>query len=160
MATMRSAIPASHILSARTCFAGIFASPRGVVTLSAMVDDIAAVITGVVGELNPYPPAPLPHEPATSQIMPTRTRKLIGTIALLILLAIYVPAAVSIGARHFVDASGWVQLAYFLAAGLLWVLPAALLVRWMQRPSRQEALTAGRGSTTRTTRRRDRARFG
>jgi len=66
--------------------------------------------------------------------MPTRTRKLIGTIALLILLAIYVPAAVSIGARHFVDASGWVQLAYFLAAGLLWVLPAALLVRWMQRP--------------------------
>jgi hypothetical protein len=125
-----------------------------------MVDDIAAVITGVVGELNPYPPAPLPHEPATSQIMPTRTRKLIGTIALLILLAIYVPAAVSIGARHFVDASGWVQLAYFLAAGLLWVLPAALLVRWMQRPSRQEALTAGRGSTTRTTRRRDRARFG
>ena len=66
--------------------------------------------------------------------MPARTRKLIGTIALLILLAIYVPAAVSIGASHFVAASSLAQLAYFLAAGLLWVIPAALLIRWMQRP--------------------------
>jgi hypothetical protein len=49
--------------------------------------------------------------------MPARTRKLIGTIALLILLAIYVPAAVSIGASHFVAASSLAQLAYFLAPG-------------------------------------------
>jgi uncharacterized membrane protein len=28
----------------------------------------------------------------------------------------------------------WAQLAYFLIAGLLWVLPAGLLIRWMQRP--------------------------
>jgi hypothetical protein len=28
----------------------------------------------------------------------------------------------------------WAQLAYFIAAGLAWVVPAALLIRWMQRP--------------------------
>jgi hypothetical protein len=76
----------------------------------------------------------LPQQAVKGQIMPARTRKLIGTIALLILLAIYVPAAVSIGASHFVAASSLAQLAYFLAAGLLWVIPAALLIRWMQRP--------------------------
>ncbi len=133
---MSSASPASQILSARTCFAGILVSPRGAATLCAMVDDMAAVINGVGRKLNPEPPAPLPHSPAKGQIMPARTRKLIGTIALLILLAIYVPAAVSIGASHFVAASSLAQLAYFLAAGLLWVIPAALLIRWMQRPDR------------------------
>ena len=58
MATMSSASPASQILSARTCFAGILASPRGTATLCAMVDDMTAVITGVGRELNPEPPCP------------------------------------------------------------------------------------------------------
>ena len=31
-------------------------------------------------------------------------------------------------------APAWAQFAYFLVAGLLWVLPAGLLIRWMQRP--------------------------
>ncbi len=66
--------------------------------------------------------------------MQLRTRKLIGTIVLLIFLSIYVMAAVSIGARQFVVAQAWVQLAYFLAAGIAWVVPAGLLIRWMQRP--------------------------
>jgi hypothetical protein len=66
--------------------------------------------------------------------MQVRTRKLIGTIVLLIFLSIYVMAAVSIGARHVVAARAWVQLAYFLAAGIAWVVPAGLLIRWMQRP--------------------------
>ncbi len=66
--------------------------------------------------------------------MPARTRKLIGTVVLLIFLAIYVAAAVSIGEGHVVSAPAWVQLAYFLAAGLAWVVPAGLLIKWMQKP--------------------------
>jgi Protein of unknown function (DUF2842) len=27
-----------------------------------------------------------------------------------------------------------VQLAYFVTAGLAWIIPAGLLIRWMQRP--------------------------
>ena len=66
--------------------------------------------------------------------MQVRTRKLIGTVLLLIFLAVYVTAAVMIGANHVVAAPAWVEFAYFLAAGLLWVFPAALLIKWMQRP--------------------------
>ena len=66
--------------------------------------------------------------------MRLRTRKLTGTVLLLIFLAVYVTAAVMIGANHVVAAPAWVEFAYFLAAGLLWVIPAALLIKWMQRP--------------------------
>ena len=66
--------------------------------------------------------------------MAMRTRKLIGTVALLIFLGAYAWAAVIIGAGRITLAPHWAQLAYFLIAGLLWVIPAGLLIRWMQRP--------------------------
>ncbi len=66
--------------------------------------------------------------------MRVSTRKLIGTIALLLFLAVYLLVAVGIGERHVVAAPGWVQFIYFIAAGLIWVIPAGLLVKWMQRP--------------------------
>ena len=66
--------------------------------------------------------------------MQARNRKLIGTVLLLIFLAVYVTAAVMIGANHVVAAPAWAEFAYFLAAGLLWVIPGALLIKWMQRP--------------------------
>lgn len=76
--------------------------------------------------------------------MTARTRKLIGAIPLLIFLGAYVWAAVIIGAGRITLAPHWAQLAYFLIAGLLWVIPAGLLVRWMQRPN-----TAPRAQTRR-----------
>ena len=66
--------------------------------------------------------------------MTTRTRKLIGTILLLIFLALYAWAAAVIGAGRITLAPHWVQFAYFVSAGLAWVIPAGLLIRWMQRP--------------------------
>ncbi len=66
--------------------------------------------------------------------MHVRTRKLIGTIVLLLFLAAYATAAAVIGSGRIALAPQWVQFAFFLAAGLLWVIPAGLLVRWMQRP--------------------------
>lgn len=68
--------------------------------------------------------------------MTARTRKLIGTVGLLVFLGVYAWAAAAIGAGRITLASHWLQLAYFLAAGLLWVFPAGLLIRWMQRPDR------------------------
>ncbi len=66
--------------------------------------------------------------------MSSRVRKLIGTVALLVFLVLYVWAAGAIGSGRMVEAQGLAQLAYFLVAGLLWVIPAGLLIRWMQRP--------------------------
>ncbi len=66
--------------------------------------------------------------------MSARARKLIGTIVLLVFLALYAWAAAAIGSGRITLAPPWAQLAYFVAAGLAWVVPAALLIRWMQRP--------------------------
>ena len=66
--------------------------------------------------------------------MTARTRKLIGTVALLLFLAAYATFAAVIGSGRIALAPQWVQFAFFLTTGLLWVIPAGLLIRWMQRP--------------------------
>jgi hypothetical protein len=66
--------------------------------------------------------------------MSVRTRKFAGTIVLVIFLGAYAWAAVVIGAGRISHAPHWAQFVYFLTAGLLWVLPAGILIRWMQRP--------------------------
>jgi len=66
--------------------------------------------------------------------MHVRTRKLIGSVVLLLFLLVYAVAVASIGAGRITEASPLVQLLYFVVAGLAWVLPAGLLLRWMARP--------------------------
>jgi len=66
--------------------------------------------------------------------MRVRSRKLIGTIVLLLMLAVYATLAAVIGSGRIAEARQWVQFAFFLTAGLAWVIPAGLLIRWMQRP--------------------------
>ena len=66
--------------------------------------------------------------------MTARTRKLIGTIVFLLGLAIYATLAAMIGSGRIALAPQWVQFAFFVTAGLAWVIPAGLLIRWMQRP--------------------------
>lgn len=66
--------------------------------------------------------------------MSGRMRKLAGTIAFLLFLGVYILIAAAIGSGRISEANGFVQFIYFLFAGLLWVVPAAILVRWMARP--------------------------
>lgn len=66
--------------------------------------------------------------------MKSRARKLVGSILLVLFLFAYALIAMSIGSGRIAEAQHPAQALYFLAAGLLWVLPAGLLVRWMQRP--------------------------
>jgi hypothetical protein len=85
------------------------------------------------------PQTPLPElragrtrtEQATMNI---RTRKLIGTVLLLGFIALYALAAMLVAIILQVNASKVVELAFYTVAGLAWVIPAGLLVRWMQRP--------------------------
>lgn len=67
--------------------------------------------------------------------MSSRARKLIGTIALLVFLAVYVWVVAAIGSGRISEAHTLAQFAFFFLAGLFWVLPAGLLIRWMQRPN-------------------------
>jgi hypothetical protein len=64
--------------------------------------------------------------------MPIRTRKLLGTIALLIFIMVYVLLAMSVAVVLQVRGVGPLgELAYYTIAGLIWVLPAGLIVQWM-----------------------------
>ncbi len=66
--------------------------------------------------------------------MRRRTRKLVGSMLLMLFLIVYALIAMSVGAGRVIESSTLVKTLYFLVAGLLWVIPAGLLVRWMQRP--------------------------
>lgn len=65
--------------------------------------------------------------------MRERSRKLFGTIVLLLFVAVYATIAAIIGSGRIARAPQWVQFAFFLTTGLAWVIPAGLLIRWMQR---------------------------
>jgi hypothetical protein len=66
--------------------------------------------------------------------MRARRRKLIGTVALLLFLLVYATLAAAIALGRIAESGPLTTLAYALVAGLAWVLPAGLLIRWMQRP--------------------------
>jgi hypothetical protein len=72
--------------------------------------------------------------PASYKSMTVRTRKFIGTVALVLLLISYSILAMSLGASQIVGQSHVLEAIYFLVAGLGWLLPAGILIRWMQRP--------------------------
>jgi ABC-type maltose transport system permease subunit len=60
-----------------------------------------------------------------------RTRKLVGSIGVLMFLAVYVWAAITVG--EYVPRHWAAQLAYFATAGLLWGVPILPLFAWMQK---------------------------
>jgi len=66
--------------------------------------------------------------------MKIRARKLLGTIATVSFLTIYCLLAMVVG-NSIIQRFGTLgETVYFLIAGLAWLPPAMLLVRWMQRP--------------------------
>ena len=66
--------------------------------------------------------------------MRQRQRKLLGTVILLVFLAVYSAVAALAGAGLLPDSSKLLQLVFYVVAGLAWTLPAGILIKWMQRP--------------------------
>lgn len=64
--------------------------------------------------------------------MHPRTRKLVGTIVLLVFITVYALVAMVAAMIQQVNASKTVELLYYVIAGLAWVVPAGLIIRWMQ----------------------------
>ncbi len=69
--------------------------------------------------------------------MPVRLKKLLGTFVLLALVIVYAIFATDYASLYLGDAPGYVHLMYFLVTGLLWVVPAVFLIRWMEREPRR-----------------------
>jgi Protein of unknown function (DUF2842) len=69
--------------------------------------------------------------------LPMRQRKLIGTVVLLVFIAVYALVAMMVATvLQMRNANKFLELLYYIFAGLLWTIPAGLLIRWMQRDER------------------------
>ena len=63
--------------------------------------------------------------------MPIRIRKLIGGIALIVLVIGWALVAMTLAQLPVVKANAIVEAIYYVVAGLAWVLPAMPLIKWM-----------------------------
>jgi hypothetical protein len=63
--------------------------------------------------------------------MPIRLKKLIGTVLLVALVVIYALLATAVAVARLAEAGPLVHFIFFLVSGLLWVLPAMVLIKWM-----------------------------
>lgn len=68
--------------------------------------------------------------------MKIRQRKLIGTVALLVLVVVWSLTAMALAQMPVLARSGLAQAIYYVVAGIGWVLPAAPIISWMSRPDR------------------------
>ena len=87
----------------------------------------------------PYSP-PLParkprfgHQLHNS-VMTIRIRKLLGTVALLMLVVVWSLLGMTVAQTPWLANSGWLQAIFYVVAGIGWVLPAMPIISWMSRP--------------------------
>ncbi|MGX1097671.1 DUF2842 domain-containing protein [Amorphus sp. MBR-141] len=66
--------------------------------------------------------------------MSQNIRKLIGTAVMAVFVIVYALFAMLLGATFVSSSSTLVQTIFYGIAGLAWVIPAGLLIRWMAKP--------------------------
>lgn len=66
--------------------------------------------------------------------IPVRQRKLLGTVLLLLLVGFWALLAMALAQSVLTAINGFTAAIYYVIAGLGWVPPAMLLIRWMSRP--------------------------
>lgn len=66
--------------------------------------------------------------------MPVRVKKLIGTVLLVLLVIVYALIATMVAVAQLAESSAVVHLIFFFLSGLLWILPAMLIIKWMVTP--------------------------
>ncbi|MGE4372928.1 MAG: DUF2842 domain-containing protein [Xanthobacter sp.] len=69
--------------------------------------------------------------------MPQRVRKFIGTVLMLVLVVVWALGAMAISQGRVLELHWALQLVCFALLGSLWVVPAAYLIRWMERPDKR-----------------------
>ncbi|MGO9546121.1 MAG: DUF2842 domain-containing protein [Rhodomicrobium sp.] len=66
--------------------------------------------------------------------MPSRLKKLVGTVMFVVGSTCYFTLAISIAIVRLPETSMGTQLLFYLVTTLIWFFFAAVLVRWMQKP--------------------------
>jgi hypothetical protein len=65
--------------------------------------------------------------------MPVRLRKFIGTLALFALVIIWALLAMALAQSPVIRDNSYLSVAYYVIAGIGWVVPAMPIVAWMSR---------------------------
>ena len=63
--------------------------------------------------------------------MTLRLRKFIGAIALFVLVIVWALVAMALAQMPAIRENAFISVAYYVIAGIGWVLPAMPMVRWM-----------------------------
>ncbi len=63
--------------------------------------------------------------------MSSSTKKLIGTFVLVALVVFYALIATAIATAQLAQSPWWVHMLYFFFTGILWVVPAMFIIKWM-----------------------------
>lgn len=71
--------------------------------------------------------------------MPIRVKKLIGTFLLIALVLIYSVVATIVAVAQLSESGPLVHLAFFTITGILWVLPAMGIIKWLMLPPRPKS---------------------
>jgi hypothetical protein len=64
----------------------------------------------------------------------SRTRKLIGTVLMIVLVLGWALFFMALAQGRIAEASRLWQGLYYVVAGLGWVIPAGVIIKWMSRP--------------------------
>ena len=67
--------------------------------------------------------------------MSIRLRKFIGTVALLVLVIVWALVAMALAQAPAIHDSTALSAAYYVIAGLGWILPAMPIITWMDKSS-------------------------
>ena len=67
-------------------------------------------------------------------MMTIRQRKFVGVLATVGFLIVYSLIAMAVGGAFVVGQSKLLEIVYFIIAGIAWLPPAMLIIRWMSRP--------------------------
>jgi len=71
--------------------------------------------------------------------MTQRTRKLLGTIVIIVFVMIYGPIAMALAESRIMELPGLLQAVVYAILGFAWVLPVMPVIKWMQRPDADQA---------------------
>lgn len=63
--------------------------------------------------------------------MPIRLKKLIGTVLLVLLVIVYAIVATIVAVAQLSESGPLAHLIFFLLSGLVWVLPAMGIIKWL-----------------------------
>jgi hypothetical protein len=66
--------------------------------------------------------------------VPVRLRKLIGTALMVILVIVWALFFMALAQGRVQDAGAFWHFVYYVVAGMGWIVPAGILIRWMQKP--------------------------